>query len=231
MKSSRRQFIQSTLAAPLMARFVVGPSGAARVETLLAAPAQMEFENPQIIKYDSSCFTLYRKDTMIFSGAFHYPRCPKPLWRDRLAKFKAAGFNTIETYVFWNYHEPEKGKCNLTDFEDFVKLVHEMGFYMIARPGPYVCAEWERGGFPDWVAAMRFPAAQQSPGEHQDLAALVRPGFADDSAPPGQRGRPHHHGAGGERIRLSALPCPTPTSANTFAPSPTWSGAPASACR
>src|SRR5271157_581914 len=102
MKSSRRQFIQSTLAAPLMARFVAGPSGEARVETLLAAPAQMEFENPQIVKYDSSCFTLYRKDTMIFSGAFHYTRCPKPLWRDRLAKFKAAGFNTIESYAFWN---------------------------------------------------------------------------------------------------------------------------------
>ncbi len=163
MKSSRRQFIQSTLAAPLMARFVVGPSGAARVETLLAAPAQMEFENPQIVKYDSSCFTLYRKDTMIFSGAFHYTRCPKPLWRDRLAKFKAAGFNTIESYAFWNYHEPEKGKCNLTDFEDFIKLVHEMGFYMIARPGPYVCAEWQRGGFPDWVAAMRFPLRSNHP--------------------------------------------------------------------
>ena len=163
MKSSRRQFIQSTLAAPLMARFASGRSGTARVETLTALPAQMEFENPQIIKYDSSCFTIYRKDTMIFSGAFHYPRCPKVLWRDRLTKFKAAGFNTIETYAFWNYHEPEKGKSNLTDFEDFIKLVHDMGFYMIARPGPYVCAEWERGGFPDWVATMRFPLRSNHP--------------------------------------------------------------------
>jgi hypothetical protein len=163
MKSSRRHFIQSTLAAPLMARFVVGASGVASVETLLASPAQTEFENPQIIKYDSSCFTLYRKDTMIASGAFHYTRCPKPLWRDRLAKFKAAGFNTVESYAFWNYHEPEKGKSNLTDFEDFIKLVHEMGLYMIARPGPYVCAEWHRGGFPDWVAAMRFPLRSNHP--------------------------------------------------------------------
>jgi hypothetical protein len=157
MKSSRRQFIQSTLAGPLIARLGVGRSGGAHLETLLGLPAQMEFDNPHIIRYDSSCFTINRKDTMIFSGAFHYPRCPKVLWRDRLTKFKAAGFNTIETYVFWNYHEPEKGKSNLTEFEDFIKLVHDMGFYMIARPGPYVCAEWERGGFPDWVATMRFP--------------------------------------------------------------------------
>jgi hypothetical protein len=163
MQSSRRQFIQSTLAVPLMARLGVGRSGAARVETLLALPAQMEFENPQIIRYDSSCFTLFRKDTMIFSGAFHYPRCPKALWRDRLTKFKAAGFNTIETYAFWNYHEPEQGKSNLSDFEDFIKLVQDMGFYLIVRPGPYVCAEWERGGFPDWVAAMRFPLRSNNP--------------------------------------------------------------------
>jgi hypothetical protein len=163
MRSSRRDFLQSALAAPLMARLGAGRSAAARVETLLASPPQMEFDNPQIIRYDSSCFTLFRKDTIITSGAFHYPRCPKPLWRDRLAKFQAAGFNTIESYAFWNYHEAEKGKCNLTDFEDFIKLVHEMGFYMIARPGPYVCAEWERGGFPDWVATMRFPLRSNHP--------------------------------------------------------------------
>jgi hypothetical protein len=163
MKSSRRQFIQSTLAAPLIARLGIGHSGGARVETLMALPAQMEFDNPHIIRYDSSCFTIFRKDTIIFSGAFHYPRCPKALWRDRLTKFKAAGFNTIETYVFWNYHEAEKGKANLTEFEDFIKLVHDMGFYMIARPGPYVCAEWERGGFPSWVAAMRFPLRTNHP--------------------------------------------------------------------
>jgi hypothetical protein len=163
MQSSRRQFIQSTLAGPLMARLAISRSGAARVETLLASPGQMEFDNPHIIRYDSSCFTINNKDTIIFSGAFHYPRCHKALWRDRLTKFKAAGFNAIETYVFWNYHEAEKGKSNLTDFEDFIKLVHEMGFYMIVRPGPYVCAEWERGGFPDWVATMRFPLRSNHP--------------------------------------------------------------------
>jgi len=173
MKSSRRRFLKATLAGPLGARFA--PAGEAwlggkdprhinhAVATTLPASGQMQFENPQIIRYDANCFTLNDRDTFIFSGAFHYPRCPKPLWRDRLRKFKHAGFNTLETYVFWNYHEPEEGKANLGDFEDFIKLVHELGFYLIARPGPYVCAEWERGGFPSWVAAKRFPLRTTHP--------------------------------------------------------------------
>jgi hypothetical protein len=163
MKSSRRNFLQSTLAGPLMARLGAGGFGATRVETLLASPAQMPFDNPHIIRYDSSCFTINNKDTMIFSAAFHYPRCPAALWGDRLSRLKAAGFNTVETSVFWNYHEREKGKASLTDFEDFIELANDMGLYMIVRPGPYVCAEWERGGFPDWVAAMRFPLRSNHP--------------------------------------------------------------------
>jgi len=123
----------------------------------------MQFENPQIIRYDSKCFSINDKDTLVVSGAFHYPRCPKALWRDRLQKFKVAGLNTIETYVFWNYHERMEGKVDLAEFEEFVKLVQEMGFMMIVRPGPYVCAEWERGGFPSWVAAKRFPLRTADP--------------------------------------------------------------------
>jgi len=64
---------------------------------------------------------------------------------------------------FWSYHEAEKAKSNLRDFEDFIKLVRDIGFYMIVRPGPYVCAAWERGGFPDWDAAMRFPLRSNHP--------------------------------------------------------------------
>ncbi|MGA3324236.1 MAG: beta-galactosidase [Terriglobia bacterium] len=163
MKSSRRSFLLTAVTAPLAAH--LEPRGKGRLEAWAAAlPAgQMQFENPQLIRYDAKCFTINGKDTLVVSGAFHYPRCPKALWRDRLQKFKVAGFNTIETYVFWNYHEPEEGKADLAEFEEFVKLVHEMGFMMIARPGPYVCAEWERGGFPSWVAAKRFPLRTANP--------------------------------------------------------------------
>jgi hypothetical protein len=163
MKSSRRSFLRTAVSAPLAAQ--LGSWGQSRYEAVAAVlPAgRMQFENPQLIRYDAKCFTINGKDTLVVSGAFHYPRCPKALWRDRLQKFKLAGFNTIETYVFWNYHEPQEGKVDLAEFEAFVKLVHEMGFMMIVRPGPYVCAEWERGGFPSWVAAKRFPLRTPNP--------------------------------------------------------------------
>jgi len=163
MKASRRSFLFTTVATPLGAHF--DPLGMGRIVTWAAAPAagQMQFENPQLVRYDSKCFTFNGKDTLIMSGAFHYPRCPKALWRDRLQKFRVAGFNTIETYVFWNYHEPQEGKVDLSEFEEFVKLVHQIGFMMIVRPGPYICAEWERGGIPSWVAAKRFPLRTNDP--------------------------------------------------------------------
>ena len=159
MNSSRRKFLQGALAAPLMARLGDG----LLTQTLLASPDQMVFAKPDIIRYDSECFTIRGKDTFIYGAVFHYTRCPQEQWRDRLAKLKAAGFNTIECYAFWNYHEPVEGQVNLTEYEDYIKLVHQMGFYMIARPGPYICAEWHRGGFPDWVAAMRFPLRTDNP--------------------------------------------------------------------
>src|SRR5580658_2647526 len=64
------------------------------------------FSHPDRIRYDSQCFTIEGKDTFIFSGAFHYFRCPKELWNDRFDKIKAAGFNAVETYVAWNAQEP-----------------------------------------------------------------------------------------------------------------------------
>ena len=163
MKSSRRNFLLSAVAAPLAAS--LDPGGRGDFEATADTPpaGQMQFENPQLLRYDAKCFTFNNKDTLVMSGAFHYARCPKALWRDRLQKFKEAGFNTIETYVFWNYHEPQEGKVDLAEFEEFVKLVHQMGFMMIVRPGPYVCAEWERGGFPSWVAAKRFPLRSTDP--------------------------------------------------------------------
>jgi len=161
MKPTRRQFLQSVLTGPMAAWLGADPS------LLLCAPAaaqeQALFESPLIIKYDSHCFVIQGRDAFVFGAAFHYPRCPQVLWRDRLAKLKRLGINTIDTYIFWNYHEQEEGKCDLSEFEEFVKLVKEMGFWMIARPGPYVCAEWHRGGIPDWVAAKRFPLRTNHP--------------------------------------------------------------------
>jgi Glycosyl hydrolases family 35/Beta-galactosidase, domain 2 len=161
MDLSRRKFLQFSVAAP-----VVVAAGDRGAPYLIAAPAgqgQEQFENPQIVRYDAQCFTLNDQDTFIQSGCFHYCRCPRELWSDRLMKLKRAGFNTVESYVFWNYHERTEGHLDLSEFEDFVKQVHSMGFWMIVRPGPYVCAEWHAGGFPDWIIAQQFPLRSANP--------------------------------------------------------------------
>ncbi len=71
-----------------------------------AALPPRPFAHPERIRYDGHCLTIDGQDVLIYSGAFHYFRCPKPLWRARFAKMKAAGLNAVETYVAWNVHEP-----------------------------------------------------------------------------------------------------------------------------
>ena len=90
----------------------------------------------------------------ILSGAIHYFRVVPEYWEDRLKKLKNCGLNTVETYVPWNLHEPEEGKfCfeGICDMERFFKTADALGFYVIVRPSPYICAEWEGGGLPYWL--------------------------------------------------------------------------------
>ncbi|MBR3768498.1 MAG: beta-galactosidase [Clostridia bacterium] len=99
-------------------------------------------------------FLLNGEPIRIVSGAMHYFRVPREYWRDRLLKIKACGFNTIETYTAWNLHEPEEGKFNfegMLDLKAYLELIKELGMYAIVRPGPYICSEWEFGGFPWWL--------------------------------------------------------------------------------
>ncbi|WP_068619850.1 glycoside hydrolase family 35 protein [Paenibacillus tuaregi] len=90
----------------------------------------------------------------IWSGAIHYFRVVPDYWRDRLEKLKACGFNTVETYIAWNVHEPEEGGFNFTGMADvvkFIELAGSLGLRVIVRPSPYICAEWEFGGLPAWL--------------------------------------------------------------------------------
>lgn len=101
-----------------------------------------------------STFLLDGKPFQIISGELHYPRVPKEAWRQRMKMAKAMGLNTIGTYVFWNLHEPEKDRFDFegnNDIAAFVKTAGEEGLYVILRPSPYVCAEWEFGGYPYWL--------------------------------------------------------------------------------
>lgn len=90
----------------------------------------------------------------IISGSIHYFRVVPEYWKDRLEKLKAMGCNTVETYVAWNFHEEKEGKFNFEGDRDlckFIRTAQELGLYVIVRPSPYICAEWEFGGFPAWL--------------------------------------------------------------------------------
>ncbi len=99
-------------------------------------------------------FLLNGKPFVVKAAELHYPRIPKPYWDQRIKLCKALGMNTICLYVFWNSHEPQPGVYNFSEQNDlaaFCRLCQQNGMYVILRPGPYVCAEWEMGGLPWWL--------------------------------------------------------------------------------
>jgi beta-galactosidase len=103
---------------------------------------------------DHGQFMLDGKPFQIISGEMHYARVPRAYWRDRLRMAKAMGLNSITTYVFWNEHEPMPGVFDFSgdnDVAEFIREAQQEGLYVILRPGPYSCAEWEWGGFPSWL--------------------------------------------------------------------------------
>jgi beta-galactosidase len=111
---------------------------------------------PSRFTIGDSHFLLDGEPHRIISGAMHYPRVHPGLWRERLRMARQMGLNTIETYVFWNAHEPVRGEWTAEgalDLGRFLDLVAEEGMHAIVRPGPYVCAEWSNGGLPSWLTA------------------------------------------------------------------------------
>ena len=100
------------------------------------------------------CFLLNGNPFVVKAAELHYPRIPRPYWEHRIKMCKALGMNTICIYIFWNIHEQEEGKFDWTgnnDVAEFCRLAQKHGMYVIVRPGPYVCAEWEMGGLPWWL--------------------------------------------------------------------------------
>ena len=99
-------------------------------------------------------FLLNGQPFVVKAAEIHYPRIPRPYWEHRIRMCRALGMNTICIYVFWNIHEQREGEFDFTgqnDVAEFVRLCQQQGMYVIVRPGPYVCAEWEMGGLPWWL--------------------------------------------------------------------------------
>lgn len=123
----------------------------------VAAPMPLPESNDgarHVFSTNQENFLMDGKPIKIISGEMHYPRVPRQHWKDRFQRIKAMGMNTVCTYLFWNVHEPEPGKWDFSgnlDFVEFIKEAQKAGLWVIVRPGPYVCAEWEFGGFPGWL--------------------------------------------------------------------------------
>lgn len=120
--------------------------------TCLALPGQaQQFKTFEVGK---KTFLLNGEPFIVKAAELHYTRIPQPYWEHRIKMCKALGMNTICLYVFWNIHEQEEGQFDFTgqnDIAAFCRLAQKHGMYVIVRPGPYVCAEWEMGGLPWWL--------------------------------------------------------------------------------
>ncbi|XP_010552493.1 PREDICTED: beta-galactosidase 5 [Tarenaya hassleriana] len=106
------------------------------------------------VTYDKKSIVINGRRRILLSGSIHYPRSTPEMWEDLITKAKDGGLDVIDTYVFWNGHEPSPGNYNFEgryDLVRFIKTVQRVGLYVHLRIGPYVCAEWNFGGFPVWL--------------------------------------------------------------------------------
>jgi len=123
---------------------------------LLAALPTSGFaaQKPGTFTTGDKTFLLNGEPFVVKAAEVHYPRIPRPYWEHRIQMCKALGMNTLCLYVFWNIHEQREGEFDFTgnnDVAEFCRLAQKNGMYVIVRPGPYVCAEWEMGGLPWWL--------------------------------------------------------------------------------
>ena len=122
--------------------------------TNIPGESEEKVEKTPTFEIGNVAFLLNDEPFTIASGALHYFRIPKEYWRDRLLKLKACGFNTVETSIAWNCHQKNEDAFDFSDnnnIEEFLDIAAELGLYAIVKPGPYICADWEFGGFPWWL--------------------------------------------------------------------------------
>ena len=184
------------------------PEAAARA-VIPAAAHSFGFQGPE--------FLLDGKPFRIMAGEMHFQRIPRPYWRDRLLKAKTMGLNTIGTYVFWNALEPEPGRWDFSDRNDLAAFLREAqaaGLWVLLRPGPYACAEWDFGGLPAWLLRTPDIKVRCSDARYlascekyvEKIAGLVRPFLVQNGGPILMVQIENEYGSfGNDRAYLSAL--------------------------
>ena len=124
------------------------------VVLMLSFLCSCQTREPHTFAVGDKTFLLDGKPFVVKAAEVHYPRIPRPYWEHRIQMCKALGMNAVCIYIFWNIHEQEEGQFNFTENNDvaaFCRIAQKNGMYVIVRPGPYVCAEWEMGGLPWWL--------------------------------------------------------------------------------
>jgi len=121
---------------------------------------------PHRLELKGGSFVIDGEPVRIVAGEMHLPRVLPEFWDDRIKKAKAMGLNAVSLYVMWNMIEPKEGEFDFTggnDVRRFAKLCQENGIWLILRPGPYVCAEWEWGGLPAWLLPKKIELRISNP--------------------------------------------------------------------
>ncbi len=134
-------------------KLLIGIAAAAAL-AVSPLPASAASRNGGSFTVGDKTFLLNGKPFVVKAAELHYPRIPKQYWEHRIKMCKSLGMNTVCLYVFWNIHEPQENQFDFTgqnDVAEFCRLAQKHGMYVIVRPGPYVCAEWEMGGLPWWL--------------------------------------------------------------------------------
>ncbi|XP_062158349.1 beta-galactosidase 16-like [Alnus glutinosa] len=106
------------------------------------------------ITYDGRSLIINGHHKILFSGSIHYPRSTPEMWPSLIGKAKEGGIDVIQTYVFWNLHEPQQGQFDFSGRRDLVRFIKEIqaqGLYVCLRMGPFIEAEWSYGGLPFWL--------------------------------------------------------------------------------
>lgn len=146
------------------------------------------------IRYDHRSFIIRGRRQLLISGEIHYARSPREEWPALLDRSRECGLNTIATYVFWNWHEPERDRFEFTgdhDLRAFIDLCAERNLNVLLRLGPYCCAEWNFGGYPAWlrdeaditIRTWNAPYLRRVETYFRRLCAEVRPALATNGGP------------------------------------------------